>query len=103
MLRQHLLVILSAISHWGFEHGRSGQDFTAALLYYPSSAVNMDDQILSSRCVTNLNAIIKFTPASSKHLYNICTKLGQRRRRWADVGQIIYKYFVFAVTRPMGF
>ena len=36
----------------------------------------------------------------SKHktlnLYNICTVLGQRRRRWADAVQMLYKCFVFA-------
>ena len=32
----------------------------------------------------------------TKHLYNICTMLGQRQRRWADVVQMFYKCFVFA-------
>ena len=31
-----------------------------------------------------------------KHLYNICTMLDQRRRRWAAVVQMLYKCFVFA-------
>ena len=35
-------------------------------------------------------------PANTKHLYNICTMLGQRRRRWTDVVQMLYKCFVFA-------
>ena len=35
-------------------------------------------------------------PANTKHLYNICTMLDQRRRRWADVVEMLYKYFVFA-------
>ena len=34
-------------------------------------------------------------PASTKHLYIICTMLDQRRRRWADVVQMLYKCFVF--------
>ena len=34
--------------------------------------------------------------ANTKHVYNICTMLDQRRRRWADVLQILYKCFVFA-------
>ena len=29
-------------------------------------------------------------------LYNICTMLDQRRRRWPDVVQMLYKYFVLA-------
>ena len=33
---------------------------------------------------------------NTKHLYNICTKLVHRRRRWADVVQMLYKCFVFA-------
>ena len=35
-------------------------------------------------------------PVNTKHLYNICTTLDQRRRRWADVVQMLYKCFVFA-------
>ena len=36
-------------------------------------------------------------PVNAKHLYNICTMLDQRRRRWADVVQMLYKCFV--ITR----
>ena len=32
------------------------------------------------------------------HLYNICTMLDQRRRRWADIVQMLYKCFIFAVV-----
>ena len=35
-------------------------------------------------------------PANIKHLYDICTMLDQRRRRWAHVVQMLYKCFVFA-------
>ena len=35
-------------------------------------------------------------PVSTKHLYNMCTMLDQRRRRWAYVVQMLYKCFVFA-------
>ena len=35
-------------------------------------------------------------PANTKHLYNICTMLDQRRRRWDDVVQMLYKSFVSA-------
>ena len=35
-------------------------------------------------------------PANAKHLYKICTMLEQRRRRWSDVVQMLYKCFVFA-------
>ena len=37
-----------------------------------------------------------FVSVNTKHLYNICTMLDQRRRRWADVLQMLYKSFVFA-------
>ena len=35
-------------------------------------------------------------PASKKHLYNICTTLAQRLRRWSNIVQMLYKCFVFA-------
>ena len=35
-------------------------------------------------------------PVNTKHLYNICTMLGQSRRRWANIVQMLYKCFVFA-------
>ena len=34
-------------------------------------------------------------PVNTKHFYNICTMLDQRRKRWADVLQMLYKCFVF--------
>ena len=34
-------------------------------------------------------------PANTRLLYNICTMLDQRQRRWADVVQMLYKSFVF--------
>ena len=39
---------------------------------------------------------VNFIPANTKHLYDICTKLDQRRRRWADVVQMSWKCFMFA-------
>ena len=35
---------------------------------------------------------------TTKHLYNICTLLGKRRRRCADVIQMLYRCFVFEGT-----
>ena len=32
---------------------------------------------------------------TTKHLYNICTMLDQRRRRWSNFAQMLYKCFVF--------
>ena len=37
---------------------------------------------------------------SKKHLYNICTMLDQRRRRWADIVRMLYKCFVFDGSSP---
>ena len=45
---------------------------------------------LITHCIDSLRH-----PVNTKHLYNICTMLVQRRRRWADVGQMLYKCFVF--------
>ena len=35
------------------------------------------------------------TPVNTKHCYSICAMLDQRRRRWADVVQMLYNWFVF--------
>ena len=40
--------------------------------------------------------VSRVLPANTKHLYNICTMFDQRRSRWADVVQMLYKCFVFA-------
>ena len=54
-------------------------------------------------CLNSWQGSIKFPPpkpgrdsANMKHLYIICTMLAQRRRRWADVAQMLYKCFVIA-------
>ena len=41
-------------------------------------------------------------PSKHKTLYDICTMLDQRRRRWADVVQMSYKCFVFAGRLLLG-
>ena len=35
-------------------------------------------------------------PVNTTHLYNFCTMLCQRRKRWADVVQMLHKCFLFA-------
>ena len=35
-------------------------------------------------------------PVNTKYLYNICTMLDQRRRRWTSVVHMLYESFVFA-------
>ena len=37
-----------------------------------------------------------FNLVNTKHLYNICTMLDQRWRRWANVVQMLYKCYVLA-------
>ena len=44
-----------------------------------------------------------FFLANTKHLYNICTMLDQRRRRWADVVQMVYRCLcLLGTTKDMG-
>ena len=38
---------------------------------------------------------LAITPVDTNNLYKICTMLDQRRRRWADIVQMLYKCFVF--------
>ena len=45
-------------------------------------------------CHQTQNICITFV--RRKHLYNNCTMLVQRRRRWDDVVQMLYKCFVLA-------
>ena len=53
----------------------------------PTSTVQQSKHpTLSTSCI----------PVNTTHLYNICTMSAQRRRRWADVVQLLYKWFVFA-------
>ena len=35
-------------------------------------------------------------PVNTGYLYNICTMLDQRRRRWSDVVRMEFKCFVFS-------
>ena len=48
------------------------------------------------RFITTVDVIFARYSLNTKHLYNICAMLDQRRRRWADVVQMLYKCFVFA-------
>ena len=38
-------------------------------------------------------------PANTKHLHSICTTSAQRLRRWPNILQMLYQYFVFAGIR----
>ena len=45
---------------------------------------------LPCRDLTPRFCLLNSVPVNTKHLYNICTMLGQRRRRWPDVVQMLY-------------
>ena len=42
------------------------------------------------------NILINYYPVNTKHLYSIYTMLDQRRRRWVNAVQMLYKCFAFA-------
>ena len=46
---------------------------------------------------------VGYISVNTNHLYNICTMLSQRQRRWADVVQMLYKFFVFVGMFPLYF
>ena len=43
--------------------------------------------------ISEIGYVVGLYPANTKHLYNICTMLDQRQRRWAGVVQMLYKMF----------
>ena len=49
---------------------------------------------------TEYGHLLEVVYISTKHLYNIFTMLDQRRRRLADVVQMLCKCFVFAGISP---
>ena len=52
---------------------------------------------LNSRVMRPVSSyLIRINPVNAKHLYNIFTMLDQRRRRWSNIVQMLYKCFVFA-------
>ena len=59
---------------------------------HADESCDVDEIVLFSLFPLSLSARV---PANTKHLYNICTMLDQRRRRWADVVQMLYKCFMF--------
>ena len=42
-------------------------------------------------------------PANTKHLYNICATSVQRLRRWSNILQMLYNFFVFTGIALVGF
>ena len=63
-------------------------------------AIRMFSPILMpASCVLVLGRVHSM-PVNTKHLWNICTMLDQRRRRWANIVQMLNKCFVFAGMLP---
>ena len=54
-------------------------------------------QVSTRYSATPFSLVLRWTniPVNRKHLYNICTMLDQRRRRWAVVVHMLCKSFVF--------
>ena len=67
------------------------------LLWRAVSAYYTSEEILTLFFAVNITySMSRSTPRKHKHMYNICTMLGQRRRRLANVVQMLYKCFVLA-------
>ena len=47
----------------------------------------------------SFRACFSYISVNTKHLYDICTTLDQRQRRWTAVVQMLYKCFVFTRIR----
>ena len=84
----------------GMYEGSSCHKKTMWYIYevYTSWSRDPDNVSMMTRCMlvrvrADLSDVI---PANSNDLYTICTMLVQRRRRWADIVQMLYKCFVFA-------
>ena len=46
--------------------------------------------LLSISCYGNINSgCNEMYPVNTQHFYNMCTMLDQRRRRWADIVQMV--------------
>ena len=55
--------------------------------------MHKSSKIKLTKIVINAPYVI---PANTKHLYKMCSMFDQRRKRRADVVQMLYKCFVFA-------
>ena len=55
----------------------------------PTKRSPSNDQLTAATRNVGVNTI----PVNKKHLYNICTMLDQRRRRWADFCTIVMQMF----------
>ena len=67
---------------------------------FPKVLMNSVDNGYMTVMSFSTNNKKKCETANTKHLYDICTMLDQRRRRWADFVQMLYNFFIFAGWAP---
>ena len=61
----------------------------------PDRSGTVDPRAVDAATASSTGTETRYYTVNTKHMYNICTTLDQRRRRWADVVQMLYKCFVF--------
>ena len=71
-----------------------------SLHYPPDQAEQLLASMTRLKKKTQLDTY-SIIPANAKCLYNICKMLDQRWRRWANIVQMLYKWFVFAGMPPL--
>ena len=70
---------------------------TLYLCFGANYRLHYQSSVIRSITAEKAQSVHTVYPANMKHLNNICTMLEQRRRRWADFVQMLYKCFVFDV------
>ena len=99
LLALGVVIAVDGQSLWSKLDGVDGQlrQLTARLTSLTSGVSDRESPV-AERNVFRLTQILDRTqgefPAKTKHLYNICTMLYQRRR-WAAVVQMLHEGFVF--------
>ena len=73
--------------HFGF---KTSKNFNHGCRYWHTTHIGVNEGTLQ------IPGRVVGGPANTKHLCNISTMSDQRRRRWADVVQMLHKCFVFA-------
>ena len=91
--RQYLLTL--QVSRYCILHLQSSIDLNIDHL--------IEVSVESAHILCHIHSASSNHPVNTKHLYDICTKLVQCRRRCADVVQMLYKCFVFTGLQLMQF
>ena len=74
--------------HAGDVYAVEAEDPESTLLNYDLSSDPSSGNSLFS--INSSSGMSDSNPVNTKHLYYICTMLDQRRRRWADIVQMLY-------------